>query len=192
MFHVAYAIGVLIADTYWFRTGHPLRVETFDLYTTTAWLIVPLLWECRKLKFDLGWYGLARLKRSDVLLTLGLSLVGALAVWLVPHVEALQQYYANYSGGSSWRWPLLLWCFSWLPGWEFLHRYFVLRAVGRHWWIVVLLETGYHLQKPFLEMAGMFVLSTALTYWTVKRKNALPALLVHLAIELGLIALLTR
>ena len=51
-------------------------------------------------------------------------------------------------------------------------------------------EGVYHLQKTLLEALGMVALSVVLTYWARKRANVLLPFLVHLAIELELLAFL--
>jgi len=89
----------------------------------------------------------------------------------------------------------LSWTTSWLIGWEFLHRYVLLRAVTQNfprfgWLLVPLCETVYHLQKPLLEAGGMAVFSILLTWWSLKRRNLLLPFIAHLFVEVFLIAAL--
>ncbi|MCC6490869.1 MAG: CPBP family intramembrane metalloprotease, partial [Candidatus Hydrogenedentes bacterium] len=77
--------------------------------------------------------------------------------------------------------------------WEFLHRYFLVRPFSARWprygWLVVPVSEGaYHLQKHWTEMILMVAFSVALTWWTVRRKNALLPFLAHLFVEVELIA----
>ena len=103
---------------------------------------------------------------------------------------------------------MMVWNLSWLPGWEFLHRYFLLKAVQREaldrgrflpgwrwaqwaWLLVPVSETLYHLQKPGLEAVGMFAFSVVLTFWCLKRRNWLFGFLLHLTIEVELLVFMT-
>ena len=90
---------------------------------------------------------------------------------------------------------MMVWNFSWIIGWEFLHRYALLRAADGAWprwgWLLVPLSEGiYHLQKPALEALGMVAFSIALTLYARRRKNFLLPLLAHLIIEIELIVFL--
>jgi membrane protease YdiL (CAAX protease family) len=59
----------------------------------------------------------------------------------------------------------------------------------RYGWLLVPLAEGvYHLQKPWPEMLGMVAFSLIATQWTLRRDNMLLPLLVHLAIEIELVA----
>ncbi|MCL4694164.1 MAG: CPBP family intramembrane metalloprotease, partial [Candidatus Hydrogenedentes bacterium] len=89
----------------------------------------------------------------------------------------------------------MLWTFSWLIGWEFLHRYFLLRPFAARWprfgWLIVPFSEGvYHLQKAPIEAAGMVVFSLVLTAWALRRRNALLPFLAHLLVEIELVLFL--
>jgi len=178
---------------------HSPLLEQFDLFKLTAWGIIPFLlclW-----RLDTGWFGLDRWKRSDRALLLVACVLAVAAVGLVRLVPQLAEIYPAAPRGLAFSKRLLLlgggllWVVSWMPAWEFLHRYFLLRRVAadfpKYGWLVVpLSETLYHLQKPPLEAAGMLVFSLIATWWTLKRRNLLLHLLVHLVIEVALQVLL--
>lgn len=178
---------------------HAPLLERFDLFKLTAWGIIPFLlclW-----RLDTGWFGLDRWRRSDRTLLLVACILAVAAVGLVRFVPQLAEIYPAAPSSLAFSKRLLLfgggllWVVSWLPAWEFLHRYFLLRRVSADfpqygWLVVPLSETLYHLQKPPLEMAGMLVFSLLATWWTLKRRNLLLPLLVHLVIEIALQVLL--
>ena len=178
---------------------HAPLLHQFDLFKLTVWGIIPFLlclW-----RLDTGWFGLDRWKRSDRALLLVCCVLAVAAVGLVRLVPQLAEIYPAAPQGLAFSKRLLLfgggllWVVSWLPAWEFLHRYFLLRRVSADfpqygWLIVPLSETLYHLQKPPLEAAGMLVFSLLATWWTLKRRNLLLPLLVHLVIEIALQVLL--
>ena len=182
--------------TKWLRA--PL-LERFDLFKLTAWGLIPFLlclW-----RLDTGWFGTSRWKRSDRTLLLVCCVMAVAAVGLVRFVPQLAEIYPPAPSGWTFSKRLLmfggglLWVVSWLPAYEFLHRYFLLRRVAadfpKYGWLVVpLSDTLYHLQKPPLEAAGMLVFSLLATWWTLKRRNLLLPLLVHLVIEVVLQILL--
>lgn len=178
---------------------HAPLLRQFDLFKLTAWGVIPFLlclW-----RLDPGWFGLKRWKRSDRTLFLACCVLAVAAVGLVRLVPQLAEIYPAAPRGLSLSKRLLflggglLWVVSWMPAWEFLHRYFLLRRVAadfpKYGWLAVpLSETLYHLQKPPLEMAGMLVFSLLATWWTLKRRNLLLPLLVHLVVEVALQVLL--
>jgi hypothetical protein len=194
-----YVVTVLIVDTGaalawpgpfdW--TIFRWRIGAFDLFKFIFWFLVPVILSVKN--FDWGYYGVRNWQRKDVLAFLVLVALGSGAVWLIPRVPVLRSYYLTDPKGGSWTVlaSVAIWNLSWLPGWEFLHRYFLLRrfntistklAVG----VVALCEAGYHLQKPWPEMVGMFLLSIVLSTWATRRKNGLLPLLVHVYIEVAL------
>jgi len=86
----------------------------------------------------------------------------------------------------------LFWVASWLPGWEFMHRYFLLQRIRvpfpKYGWVLVpLAEGAYHLTKEWPEMLGMVVFSIILTRYTLLRKNLVIPFLAHFAVEMFLI-----
>ncbi len=162
----------------------------FDLFKFTVWFVVPFAFTLQRI--DLGWFGTRRWRRVDWIILAALMGAGALAVSLVAVVPSLGGIYPPFTS-SRQAWHAVVWTLSWLTGWEYLHRYALLRRCQTQWprygWLAVpLAETLYHLQKPPLEMAGMLVFSLAVTYWAAKRRNALMPALAHLIIELELIA----
>jgi membrane protease YdiL (CAAX protease family) len=178
---------------------HAPLLREFDLFKLTAWGVIPFLlclW-----RLDTGWFGMGRWKRSDRTLLIACCVLAVAAVGLVRLVPQLAEIYPAAPRGWTFSKRLilfgggLLWVASWLPAWEFLHRYFLLRRVSadfpKYGWLVVpLSETLYHLHKPPLETAGMLVFSLLATWWTLKRRNLLLPLLVHLVVEVALQVLL--
>jgi hypothetical protein len=172
----------------------------FDLYKFIVWLLLPLAFAWRRL--DRGWYGIARWKRRDAFILAALLLAGFAALLLIPRLPGVAELYPGTRLlPAHERWVLfgaqLLWSLSWVPGYEFLMRYLLLRAASarwpRHgWWLVPLAEGLYHLQKPWIECAAMVLFSILLTRWALVRRNGLLPLLAHLLVELelGLVLLL--
>lgn len=184
-------------------------IARFDLFKFVFWLLIPLAVALPRL--DWRYLLATRWTRWDIAFVAVLGGAGMAAMFLIPRVPELQEYYPSLR-----EWPAevrvqyffiqLIWVVSWLPGWEFLHRYVLLRTVQpsapewrqplahpRQWgWLLVpVFETLYHLQKAPLEAAGMFVLSTVLTLWCLKRGNWLIAFVVHLIIEVELLIFMT-
>ncbi len=166
-----------------------------DLFKFVAWFLIPFLFVFRWI--DWGYFGVKRLKRNDLLLIFFLVLAGVAAVLSIAFVPGLRDYYPGLSRATTAdKWRIfshtLLYIFSWLLGWEFLHRYVLIRHISavppRYGWLIVpLIEGAYHLPKHPLEMVGMVVLSVALSFWTVKRRNCLPGFIIHFFIELELL-----
>jgi len=202
---VVYAAAVLLIDTLasrgsqapidwsWFRWGGG---GGFDTFKFVAWLVAPfaiVVW-----RMDWGYFGFGRWKRTDWILLGGLALVGALAMAVVAMSPTLRATYPSMAGAAvaeKWRFVTfnLLWLLSWLIGWEYLHRYFLLKPLSiclpRWGWLIVpIFEGVYHLQKPALETVGMVAISLVLTYWAMKRRNVVLPFLAHLIIELELLA----
>lgn len=179
----------------WTRTS---VIRSFDLFKFLFWLVVPLCFCLRSI--EKSWFSIRTWKRSDWIL-LAVFLAGsAVAVLSIRYIPSLRH---AYPGMNHLPWVVrgargltsLVWTASWLVGWEFLHRYFLLRAASARfprfgWLLVPLSEVLYHLQKPLLEAAGMGLFSLVLTWWSLKRKNVLLPFLIHLYIELLLIAAL--
>jgi len=183
-------------------------VGRFDLFKFVFWLLIPLA-VCWK---TMDWRYLLRgaWTRRDAWFVGGLALAGMAAMFLIPLVPALREFYPSLRD-----WPVeqridfflsrLVWIASWLIGWEFLHRYLLLHHVQRMpvdwsrlyqpqqwaWLVVPLMETAYHLQKAWLEAVGMFFFSTVLTLWCLQRRNWLIPFLVHLIIEVELLLFMT-
>ena len=185
--------GILSAPT-----EHGVRLYAlpgFDLFKFVAWLVLPLVFSLPRI--DKAYFGWRRLRRIDAMLLLGFAVLGVLAVLTIVAVPGLRGYYPSLSGAAAldkWRyaWHTLIYILSWLTGWEFLHRYVLLTRLSQRWprfgWLLApLIEGIYHLVKHPLEMAGMIVLSLALTFWTLKRKNIAPAFWVHACIEIELL-----
>lgn len=172
----------------------------FDVFKFLAWFIIPFLLALPHLDKDA--FTFKRWRKNDVYMLLGLVLAGALAVILIPLLPGVRESYGGYghldaAQKQSMFFRHLSWTASWLIGWEFLHRYFLLRPcdnwLPRAGWLIVPLSEGlYHLQKAPLEALGMVALSVVLTLWARRRQNVLLPFLVHLAIELELILFLLR
>ena len=169
-----------------------------DLYKFITWFAIPFLVSIRWM--DWGYLGVGRWQRRDVYVLIALAGLGALAMLLIPFVPSLHATYPGWSRHpAALRWHLatthLVWTFSWLIGWEFLHRYALARTVASRWprwgWLLVPLFEGlYHLQKALPEAAGMVIFSLIVTRWSLRRRNVLLPFLAHLLIELENLAFL--
>lgn len=171
----------------------------FDFFKFIFWLVIPLAFSIRR--FEGAWWGWRRIKRPERWLLVAAPFVAIAAMFLIPYLPGLSQYYQQISGRVSWDQKLAalihhnIYTVSWLIGWEFLHRYFLLRAVERRWprwgWLLVpLSETLYHLQKPGVEALAMGIFSLFMTRYTVVRRNALWPLIIHWIIENALLIFL--
>ena len=204
---VVYAVFALTADSlstdhshwlinwarfYWrFKSG-------FEMSTAILWLGIPVLLMWRDI--DIRVFTFARWKKIDAWLLLALILLGACGVCLIKFIPVLNQYYqsqSHLSASMKWSYAIdnLIWLSSWLIGWEFLHRVFLMRylqvVLGRIGpCFIPAFEFIFHLQKSIPEALGMLLLSIVLTYWTYKRKNVLLPFLAHLSIEITLLVYL--
>ena len=183
----------------------------FDLFKFVFWLVIPFmacLWH-----MDWRYLLFSRWKKWDLILVGGLAALGMGVMFIIPHAPALKAIYPSMGNLSPERkityvQAVMAWNVSWIFGWEFLHRYCLLRVVQRealigqwglpawkrnqwYWLAVPLSETLYHLQKPGLEAVGMGAFSVVLTLWCLKRKNWLLACMVHLIIEVELLLFMT-
>jgi hypothetical protein len=167
----------------------------FDMFKFTAWFLVPVAFSLYR--FDIGNFGVRRWKRSDLAILGVLMIFGIGAVSLIPFFPSLDRIYSGLGDRSAelrWAYAVgnLLWMISWLIGWEFMLRYFLMRKVvsgfGKHAWLIIpALEFAYHLQKPFLEALLAGGGGVLLTYWALQRKNVLLPFLAHLSIEVALL-----
>lgn len=184
--------GIAWRELRWWAWGN------FDASKFVAWFIVPFVLALPA--WDGGWFGVTRWKRADGWLLAGMILLGAAVMAVVAFIPSLRDWYPSHAGMSAeQKWDFvtdqLIWTASWLPGWEVMHRYFLLRALILAWprtgWLLVPVFEGlYHLQKAPLEAAGMFVFGLALTWWAMKRRNVVLPFLAHLIIEIELILFL--
>ncbi len=166
-----------------------------DLFKLLFWFVIPF---CLCLpRMEWSWFSPRQWRRLDWLLLAAMTALGGAAVLSIRCIPALRE---TYSGMSDLPWALrrgygmshLVWVAAWLPGWEFLHRYVLLRAImlrlPKWGWLLVPLSEGlYHLQKPWIEALGMVLFSLALTWWSMKRRSLLLPFVAHLYIELLLI-----
>lgn len=176
----------------WLRHGD---IQRFEVFKFVFWLLIPVLF-CLP-RMDWRWLTIRSWSGVDGLLLVLLALGGMVAMFIIPEVPALRKQYPGMGllptdMKLDYLISKLFWVLSWLVGWEFLHRYVLLRAghwlwPGWGWLIVPISEVLYHLQKPLLEAVGMFGLSIILTQWTLRRQNMLMPFLVHLLIELELL-----
>ncbi len=205
-FVIGYVAAVLLVDTLatW-QVRWPFEwamldweLGDFELFKFVMWLVVPLVLVLPRMDWD--FLGFKRWNWLDVGLLVGLSVAGALAMYTIELIPGLRDYYRSLAD-RPWEVKLdyirfaAVWWASWLIGWEFLHRYFLLRPVAAYWpaygWLLVpVSEVAYHLQKHPLEAVGMGALSVVLTLWTLKRRNFLLPFLVHLIIEIELVLFL--
>lgn len=185
------AIGLPDASIAWLRTPLAQRVEVFDMI---FWLIVPFIACLRGM--DWKAFGFGRLGKWDYALLLLIGIGGMAVMFIIPHIPELQSTYptrAHLSSEQKWDYVIskTVWNLSWLLGWEFLHRYLLLRSAiaksFRHGWLLVPLSEGlYHLQKPLLECFGMVFFSIVLTRWAMARGSVLAPALAHFLIEVDL------
>jgi len=170
----------------------------FDLYKALLWLAVPFLLSLPRMEWS--WLSWRRMERRDAWFLAGLCVLGLVGIAATRFIPSLASIYprGQFSGFGDrvlWLGMVVFWWLSWLPGWEFLHRYVLLRAglrVFPRWgWIIVpLSETLYHLVKPLPETLGMAVFSVLATRYTMARRNLTAPFLAHLAIEAALALLM--
>jgi len=181
------------------RAVLPWQLGGFDLLKFVAWFVIPLAFSVKGM--DWGYLGFKRWRLIDFGLLLGLASAGIVAILAVRYIPSLHSFYPSQSGLSPEQKKFFLmywlsWAGSWLIGWEFLHRYVLVRAFqeSRPWlalMVVPLIEGGYHLgQKHWLEALAMTAFSFILCLWTLRRRNALLPFFAHLLIELELLAFL--
>jgi membrane protease YdiL (CAAX protease family) len=165
----------------------------FIVSTTLLWFVLPLFYCWKRFRRQDLTFGCWQ--KLDWWLFAGGALICCAVVFLIPLFADLTNYYVA-SGHRIDRLRFirerLVWVASWLPGWELLHRYLLLRSAAFLWpkwgWCLVpLSETVYHLQKPSAEAAGMAAFSVVMTYWSWKRQNLLLPFLLHALIEVTLI-----
>lgn len=188
------------------QCGIPERMVSFitawpmgqvDYFKLVFWFLIPFLFCLRRM--DWGAMRAGRWRRNDLYLLGGLAVFGLVAIFIIPLFPSLREYYPSLRSSRAVQWeqfPVrMLWVFSWLLGWEFMHRYVLLRQVTARWprygWCIVpLFESAYHLQKAWMEVAAMLVFSIVLTRWSLRRNNVLLPFLAHLIVEIELILFL--
>jgi len=167
-------------------------------YRFFFWFVIPFafyLWtvySAENRNEILHWLDVRALSRKEWYGASVLMLCLVLVIAAIPLIPSLADY---YKPGRISVYRRLIWLAAWFPGWELMHRcllaYHIPRSLPRHAWLLIpLFEGVYHYNKPWPEMLGMFVWSGALTYWTIKRKNACLAIMAHLVLECMLIAYL--
>jgi len=191
---VARSIGIDLAQ----GTTSAQLISRFDLFKFVFWFVVPF--GIALFRMDWGALGVARWKKLDYAFLAIMGVVGLGALLIIPYVPGLRQYYPDMSHlATHQKWMVvcggLVWVCAWLPGWEFMHRYTLLRAMDgafpRYGWLVVPLSEGlYHLPKHPLEALGMVAFAVVLTAWARRRGNVLLPFLAHLVIEVGLLVFL--
>lgn len=177
----------------WLR--RPLFAQ-FDVFKFVFWFLVPLALCGRRV--DLAAFTLRRWRKPDKYIFAAACVLGFLAVCLVPYIPGLRE---AYGAGGSLGMPFgdklyaamrqFIWVISWLVGWEFMHRYFLLEAVRPRWprfgWLLApAFEFLYHLQKFWLEALGMFLFSLLASIYVIRRNNVSLPFLAHLLIEIAL------
>lgn len=209
-----YVCLVLVADTLVMRgstwlidwAGLSVRWRGMDLFKFVVWFVVPFAFALPAL--DKAYFGFGRWRGIDWVLLATIVGGGGLVMLLLPYIPGVGEY-ESYQGwgqqSADWRRTevarQLLWTFSWLMGWEFMFRYWLVRSFRQAWpekgWRGLLIaapfmEGMYHViqNKPALECLGMAVLSLAFCAWALHRRNSLLPFLGHLAIEIELIAFL--
>jgi membrane protease YdiL (CAAX protease family) len=192
---VTQALAHTPLPTFTYRWMEYRVFDRFDVFKFVFWFLVPLALCGRNV--DLKAFTTARWRKLDWYLFAGFGAIGLLVVFLVPFIPGVREHYAANTAGIPFGQKIfgftqyLFWIFSWLLGWEFMHRYFLLQNVAPTWrkygWLLVpFFEWAYHLQKHFIEAAGMAIFSLALTWYVIKRRNVSLPFLVHLLIEIAL------
>jgi hypothetical protein len=185
---LAYVALVLLADVF---LDHFMRRPMFhgaDLFKFTTWFLIPFVF-CLP-RMDWGYYGIKRWVRFDYYLLAAAIILELLAVFSVRLFPTLRAALPDLRNESLL--AITLWNLSWLIGWEFIHRYLLLRRLSvsfpRFGWLLIpIYEGAYHLVWPTLLMpAGMVIFSLIATYWSLKRRNGLLPFLAHLIIEFQL------
>ena len=167
----------------------------FDAFKFLFWFVVPLLLCGRGV--DWSAFGTRLWRRFDWGLFAVASLLGFLAVCSVPFIPGMGDFYRTAGMGVPLSAKLLsaaqsiVWTLSWLTGWEFMHRYFLLRAAASRWprwgWLLPpFMEWAYHLQKHWLEGLGMLLFSLLASQYVLRRRNVALPFYVHLFIEIAL------
>ena len=180
-----YAGFVLFADIYLQRYFPRPMFFGADLFKFTAWFLIPFLvciW-----RMDWQWFGIRRWRRNDYYLLAVVIVLEMLAVLCVHFLPTLRSALPDLHGESVLRFAI--WNMSWLVGWEFMHRYVLLRRLSASfprfgWLLIPIYEGAYHLTWPSPAMpAGMVAFSLIATYWSLKRRNGLLPFLAHAIIE---------
>jgi hypothetical protein len=152
-----------------------------EIFKLVFWLFLPLAF-CWK-NLDREWYSFARWRPADVILLIAVTGLGGLLLLTIPLFPGLRETYLGVSDLSpSVRREFVIgistWTLTWLPAWEFLLRYVLLRTAAAQWprfgwWLVPLADGLYHLQKAWPEVAMAVLFSIVLTYWAFRRRNGL-------------------
>lgn len=166
-----------------------------DLFKLLFWLVIPVglcLW-----RMDWDYFTKRRIKPVDWQFLLGMCGLALVAIISVKFIPSLARLYhgsgaSTLSGELAYFVRQMLWVLSWLVGWEFMHRYFLLRRVTADfprfgWLLVPLAEGAYHLVKPWPEMLAMVAFSVIMTQYVMRRKNLVIPFLAHMAVEVLLI-----
>jgi membrane protease YdiL (CAAX protease family) len=170
----------------------------FEVSTFILWFAIPFVFTYKSI--DWKYFGVSRLKKSDIYFVILLSILGMIAVLSIKFFPSLRSFYPsmafqNASAKLNWALYKMIWNMSWLTGWEFLHRYVLLTCFEKAfpkkgWFGVCLIEFVFHFQKAFLEAIGMLIFSVIVTYWAYKRKNIILPFFSHLLIESFLLLLI--
>ena len=187
---VAHVIDHLIQSS---NRSNIFQLGSFDFYKFIAWFLIPL---SLSYKNNFKEY-LKKPRRSDYFITMAMIVVGVFAILIIPYIESLNSYYHSFTFQSdqqkfNYMKGQVIWTFSWLIGWEYIHRYYIITKTypilkNKLLWIIPLLEGFYHYNKPPIEFISVFIFSFILTLWTIKRKNILLPFIIHLTIEIILI-----
>lgn len=167
----------------------------FDGFKFIFWFVIPSLFVFKANKFKINFP--KKINRIDLSVFVAVIVIGLIAILTIPSIEVLKDYYVvKVKLSDSQRLEFLkrntMWIISWALGWEVLFRSFLFNSFDQSnqkmaLWLFPLFEGLYHFQKPFPEIIGMVLFSFFLTYWTIKRKHVLYAIVFHLIIEFELI-----
>jgi membrane protease YdiL (CAAX protease family) len=169
----------------------------FDTRKFLLWLVFPLTYFiAMKPKGEIQ-ASFAQIKKKDWLIICSISILAVGAMFIIPYIDVLSQYYVDRSHVSNDHKIAFLkfnlfWIFSWALGWEFLIRFLWMNSFETSkrkfcYGLIPLIEILYHYNKPWPEIIGVGALSLVLVHWTIKRKNMLPAMIAHIIIELILV-----
>jgi membrane protease YdiL (CAAX protease family) len=190
---------------------YPLSLfSSFDFFKFIFWFIFPLIFtffslpKGNKLSQLKPWINF-RLQKKEALFLGFLFLLGLFTVLSIYWIPELRDYYPSQNHlRSSEKFVFfqkyLLWTFSWLLGWEFLFRYYLISQVInqkkniQYFFLLFIpcIESLYHVfqNKSSIESLGVFAFSLIATTWCIQKRTLTLPFLAHLFIELSLVSYL--
>ncbi|MBI3117576.1 MAG: hypothetical protein HYZ00_02755, partial [Candidatus Hydrogenedentes bacterium] len=109
-------------------------MRNFDWFKFFTWFLAPFLFALP----NMVWSALSfkRWKIHDVMMLLVIAGVGMLIMLFIPFMPEFRDLYLGNvpaAQRSAFLFAQLAWIVSWLPGWEFMHRYVLLDRVSMTW-----------------------------------------------------------